>query len=449
MSSYELKDINLKDIFIGDRFRKFYGNLEELKESISNNGIISSLAVCPNPHNSSPPYLLLAGGRRIRALQELNIKTAPCRVFPSGTEFSRRTIELEENIKRSGLNLQERARLTEEIHKLHVEEKGESSVGRTIEGHTVSDTAEILGVSRSTVTQDLEIAKTYNEEPELLEPAKNRREALKLIQKKKEEIIVQELSKRVKNRARDAPKTKVNQLIKSYIVKDAIKGMEGLKDNSFDIAEIDPPYGVDLLNIKYLNKDVEYKEYEEIDKSEYYEFLGTVLRECSRVLSNNSWVIIWYAQRNYSVVYELLEQYDFTVRFPSGIWYKGANFSGQTSHPEHILGSSYETFIYANRGKSRIVKQGTSNVFNEVPILPALRLHPLERPIELIQSILRVFTTPTDKVLCPFLGSGNTILACSNLDLDCTGFDSSEKYKDSFVTKLDNTIGTIYKSSLS
>jgi site-specific DNA-methyltransferase (adenine-specific) len=83
-----------------------------------------------------------------------------------------------------------------------------------------------------------------------------------------------------------------------------------------------------------------------------------------------------------------------------------------------------------------MVKQGRLNNFQYRGVAPQIKIHPTERPIEMMEDLLSVFCKPGDLVLVPFLGSGNTILACYNLGLSGVGFDLSQNYKDSFTLRV-------------
>jgi len=59
---------------------------------------------------------------------------------------------------------------------------------------------------------------------------------------------------------------------------------------------------------------------------------------------------------------------------------------------------------------------GRLNVFGYAGLTPSQKIHPTERPIALIEDILKTLAPPGTKVLVPFLGSGATIRAAFNLD---------------------------------
>ena len=111
---------------------------------------------------------------------------------------------------------------------------------------------------------------------------------------------------------------------------------------------------------------------------------------------------------------------------------------GQTRNPEKNLGNATEEFFYMRKGDASINmnKRGRSNVF-EFPVVPAQRkVHPTEKPIPMMKEILNTFAYPGNRVLVPFAGSGNTILAALELQMDAIGYDLAKEGKDGYILKL-------------
>lgn len=60
---------------------------------------------------------------------------------------------------------------------------------------------------------------------------------------------------------------------------------------------------------------------------------------------------------------------------------------------------------------------------------PHTRLHPTQKPIELIEELILDTTKVGDTILDPFLGSGTTLLACRNTGRNGIGFDINPDYE--------------------
>ena len=56
--------------------------------------------------------------------------------------------------------------------------------------------------------------------------------------------------------------------------------------------------------------------------------------------------------------------------------------------------------------------------------------HPTQKPVGLMEPLIRVSSNAGELILDPFLGSGTTAVACKNLKRNFLGFDMVQKYID-------------------
>jgi site-specific DNA-methyltransferase (adenine-specific) len=132
-------------------------------------------------------------------------------------------------------------------------------------------------------------------------------------------------------------------------------------------------------------------------------------------------------------MYQWIKGAGFGVTRLCGIWTKGT--PGQSMNPSIRLANSYEMFFYAWKGSPALNKAGHGNDFNFPPVPAQQKVHPTERPIELMKDLYETFAFPGSRVLIPFLGSGNGLLAANALGMPAVGFELSRSYKDSFLVK--------------
>ncbi len=107
------------------------------------------------------------------------------------------------------------------------------------------------------------------------------------------------------------------------------------------------------------------------------------------------------------------------------IWDKKTHGMGSlktTFAPQH------ETIIYAVKGKRTLRGKRLPDVmpFNKVP--PSKLVHPNEKPIALLESIITSTTDSGNTVLDCFMGSGTTGVACVNLNRNFIGIERDHKY---------------------
>ena len=435
-----LEHIMLIDINEGDRARENYKDMDELVQSIQKHGLIHPIALqLTDDPELDTSYKLIAGGRRFRAHQMMTRETVPARIYDHDlTELELRSIELEENIRREDLDWKEKVNLQREIHRLQVEIYGEkTSTNPDAPGHSMADTAELLGVSKGTVSKDIKLAEAMQMFPAApWEKCKNQSEASKLQKRLEDTIIRTDLAEKA-TRALGAGDAGKKKLMDAYIIKDFFEGVKAIDNETIDFVEIDPPYGIDLKTVKAQREGGQAEgldEYNEVIDTDYPEFLMKTFEESYRVMKPNSWGICWFGPEPwFELIHSLIKNAGFKTHRMCGIWVKPA---GQTNAPTVRLGNAYEMFFYFQKGKANLSKPGSSNVFQYKPVNPDDKRHPTERPIELTRDILSTFVKENSRVLVPFAGSGSTLLAAAAEKMIAIGFDLNQGYKDRYVLHL-------------
>jgi len=181
---------------------------------------------------------------------------------------------------------------------------------------------------------------------------------------------------------------------------DCVEALKRFSDNYFDLAIVDPPYGIGFSSKKQSNFgkggiNHEYKGWdEEIPKAEYWEQLFRV--------SKNQ--IVWGA--NYMTEY--LKPSRCWVS-----WYKMQEFS--TNEFELAWTSFDETCKQFNL--SRVQAYAGSN-----------KIHPTEKPIKLYDWCLNKFANEGDLILDTHLGSGSSRIAAYKGGFNFVGFEIDKDY---------------------
>lgn len=430
-----LNKVKLTDIKVGARARVDVGDIEELANSIRDNGLIHPIVVYSQ--NGNPPYQLIAGGRRINACRHLRLEEVSVRIYD--TELNNKqlkAIELFENIHRKDLTIAEEVGLIKELDD-HMKEVKGGKTARTPDasGHSMRDTAKMLGKSIGSVSSDIKLATIIEEHPELgLQDLPNKtaanRELLRLKGAMGNYLITKSLKVGEKDRK--------SEMIESYILGDFLDNSNNLLDNSFQLIEVDPPYGINVAKLKEATNEpsrMHILPYIEIPESQYVGFCLEVAEKCWHLASDNSWMIWWFACGHYDLIYKILTNVGWKGSNIPGIWKKGIN-PGPQAQPTFNLGNNYESFFYMRKGDATLRNRGRANVFDFDKVSPNNKIHPMERPREMIMEILRTFVWEGSRILSPFLGSGTTILAAYDLKMTCVGYDLSEEFRNSYVAKV-------------
>lgn len=457
MKGRTLKYISPKDVDLGKRFRETFGDLVELANDIKERGVLQSITVVDKQeiepellddlgaYDDTKPYLLMAGERRTRAAIMAKVDKIPAQIFDHiPDELELRIVELHENLLRKDMGFNEVAKARARILELMQAKFGEkTSTAEDADGVSLRDVANEIGVSASTLSQDRKLADAMKDHPEI-EEAETREAALRMVDEIWKREAAQELAKRhAARKPKSTEEVDRKRIADNYKLGNFFEGIAQIGDDAFDFAEIDPPYAIDLKAVK---REGDTTEYNEIDEGFYPGFMQQTFNETYRVLAPHSWMICWFAPDPWfaplaewivsagkpddmSLEEWIDSKRGFQMRAMPAVWIKR---TGQTNWPSRYLASACEWFFYARKGDPGFHKPGHINVFDYSPVASQKKRHPTERPIEMIQDIIQTFMRPNKRILVPFAGSGNTLLAAANLEMPAMGWDLTEKYKQRF-----------------
>lgn len=454
--AYELKDIPVNLIDVGDRKRKDFGDIAALAADISQFGLHTTITVLEKAcvegladHTDdgldpSKPYLLLAGERRLRAVRSLKWAEISAKIVQREMdEWEIRVIELHENLQRKSMTPAEEGILTDEIHNLYQGIYGKAEPGPNNEGHGIRDTAKILGKSPATVSDSLEIASYVEVIPELKE-AKTKSEAKKMIKALKEKLVREEIAKREEARKRTNGKSHTSTtekrksiLMQRYILGDFFEQIKGVETRTIDLVELDPDWGILFKERVKATGSLTADDYDTLQPEDYEAGLTEMAKELFRVMKDHSWLICWYSiEEWHNQTRDILNAAGFSVCGMPAFWIHTSN---KTGTPAYRLGQRTESFFYARKGNARIGKMGHPNTFTYRTLNQDERKHPAEKPIELYTDIFSTFLgeRKAASILIPFAGSGNSILAADNLEHNAIGFDTSKKFRDDYIIKVE------------
>ena len=189
--------------------------------------------------------------------------------------------------------------------------------------------------------------------------------------------------------------------ISEVYLMDCVEAMKHYSDKHFDLAIVDPPYGIDWMQqIQSPNTKANWKQYEnkEWDKQtptdEYWEQLFRV--------SKNQ--IVWGGN------------YMTDKLYPSPcwlIWDKMQEFSGAVFE---MAWTSFKSPAKAFR-MSRVEAYANQN-----------KIHPTQKPVKLYKWLLQNYAKEGDLILDTHLGSGSSRIAANKANLDFIGFEIDEDY---------------------
>jgi site-specific DNA-methyltransferase (adenine-specific) len=203
---------------------------------------------------------------------------------------------------------------------------------------------------------------------------------------------------------------------------DNMELMARYPDNYFDLAIVDPPYGIMQIGMK-ITKPTRPNSYKTRPKhkakdwdvkpqNEYFE-------ELKRVSKNQ---IIWGG--NY-----------FTDFLPvSGCWIFWDKINGEGSH------FADGEFAWTSFKKSS--KRFICSVFNGLNGGKD-RIHPTEKPVKLYKYCLETFAQKGNKILDTHLGSGSIAIACHDYGFDLTACELDTEYYEKAIERIKNHVSQL------
>lgn len=126
-----------------------------------------------------------------------------------------------------------------------------------------------------------------------------------------------------------------------------------------------------------------------------------------------------------------------------GVWslYTGNNILAQV--PTREMWERLQEVLEFNLPHEEIaqtfnIEMGITDVWSDIDFYAEERHHPTQKPIALIERIIRASSNPGMVVLDPFLGAGSTAIACKNLDRRFIGIEKDEKYVEIAKRRISN-----------
>ena len=129
-----------------------------------------------------------------------------------------------------------------------------------------------------------------------------------------------------------------------------------------------------------------------------------------------------FSMTHYEEVKKFLEEAGFKVDPTPLIWNKG---SGSTPANGEYFPYAYEPAFWCMKGR-RGLNSTVCNMFTCKRMPEKHKLHPLERPQELMEAWVEAVSFPGEKGGDPFGGSGSLMEACMTLGRECVIVEKDE-----------------------
>lgn len=216
--------------------------------------------------------------------------------------------------------------------------------------------------------------------------------------------------------------------------------LKTIENNSINLVLIDPPYEVSReTNFSigepksgHKNRFKVSMDYGDWDNN--FTGLDLVIKECYRILKKGGTIICFYDLWKITNLKEYLEDAKFKqIRFIE--WVKNNPVPLNSKHT--YLSNAREVALTGVKGGKSVFHSEYDNGIYNYPINHGKdRFHPTQKPIELIEELIKKHSNENDIVLDCFSGSGTTAVACLRTNRQFKGCEVNEEYFEKSINRI-------------
>jgi len=212
----------------------------------------------------------------------------------------------------------------------------------------------------------------------------------------------------------------ISQLLKG----DCLELMKDIEDESIDLIFCDPPYGISMKASRKGSKfsGVEIKNDKELDwVPSFYKQIYRISKNVSLVFCGWSTIDVFMREaRNAGFIHKN------TI-----VWNKMHFGMGWNFRPQ------YELILVLTKGAFKTKNHNVANLISVKRMHHTKMSHIAEKPLELLELLIRETTEEGDIVLDPFCGSSSTLVAAKRLGRKYIGMELDEEYFKAGIKRLE------------
>ena len=213
---------------------------------------------------------------------------------------------------------------------------------------------------------------------------------------------------------------------------DCLNYMKKIPSESIDLIVTDPPY---LMNFQSGYRKRKYNKIKN-DTVQNEKLISEYFEHCYRILKNDTAIYCFCSWHHIDIFKQEFEKY-FKLKNII-IWQKNNTSMGDL---KGSYAPKYEMILFGHKGRRLL------NGFRYPDILEFKRtnnkLHPTEKPVDLLELFIKQSSDINDVVFDGFMGSGSTGVACINTNRKFIGCELDENYFKIAEQRLKNTIKNI------
>lgn len=217
---------------------------------------------------------------------------------------------------------------------------------------------------------------------------------------------------------------KNEQFINRVIHGDCLEWLPQIEDESIDLLLTDPPYNVSMKSNFHTmgRKGVDFGEWDKgFNQSAWLDIASKKVKKGGSILIFNDY-------KNIGEMKNVLEENGFVIK-ELLIWKKT---NPMPRNRDRLYVTSIEVALWAVKGKgwtfNRQRETYENGIFESPIVHHSKRLHPTQKPLSVIEEMIKIHTNENDVVLDCFLGSGTTAIACINTNRNFIGIEMDWDY---------------------
>lgn len=418
--------VPLDDILVkSNRQRQEYpqASILELAGSIADSGLIHPIVL----RKSEGELTLVAGGRRIKAMEHLHFMgmefhcatqlvpdgQAPCLFLGEIDPIDAEEIELDENIKREDLTWKERADATVRLARLRIQKaERDNRPAPTVATIAKEVSGNSAGQHQENVRQDIILGRALGDPAKaaVISKASSRVEAMKLLKRHEE-------SQRHAALAKTVGETFSSQM-HSLSQADSLAAMPALPDSSFDVILTDPPYGIGADEFSDSGGKAAGGHFYDDSYDTWIKLAKSLALNSFRLAKSQAHAYVFCDVDNFPFLRGFFSEAGWKCFRTPLIWVNPGAF--RAPWPESGPQRKWQAILYAIKGNRPCTRlYGDVLTYSSDNNLG----HPAQKPVALLEDLLRRSVRPGDSVIDPFMGSGSSVVAGHALQCRVTGIE--------------------------
>lgn len=207
---------------------------------------------------------------------------------------------------------------------------------------------------------------------------------------------------------------------------DCLERMKEIPDGSVDMILTDPPYNIARKNNFHTmgRKGIDFGEWDKgFDLFSYIKYIP-------RILSKNGSIFIFNSWKNIGEIAKFAEQQGFIIK--DMIRWEKTNPMPRNRDRRYV--TDYEVAVWLTMPKAKWVFNRQESSFQRpcfkgsLTPLSEKTEHTTQKPLYLMEQILKIHTNEQQTVVDLFMGSGTTGVAAKNLNRKFIGIELDDKY---------------------